>query len=265
MHVLSKYKLIILLAIISLTITGCWEKENDQPTNLAEGECRIVKSDQGDGVLSTLEYNSDGYLVKERAVYKSATGNSIYLHLYSYDADNKLVKYDVYVDDEPIEYTVYEYINGVVSLLKKYTYSDIGLKEEIQSFKYSTDNKVIEQIMGDYKSVYTYDENENIVLTETYFISTGKLMHRTRYEDYDDKPNYHSALKGIFLDPIYSSRNNHRKESNESVYEDGSVNKGFEGYYTYEYNGNGYPSKVTLTDDTGTRRFYNISYTYQCN
>uniref|UniRef100_UPI0028ACA277 hypothetical protein n=1 Tax=Chishuiella sp. TaxID=1969467 RepID=UPI0028ACA277 len=247
-------KKILLFTFIVGTLFSCSNDDNSGDTNNnteTENSILPVKTvyttPKGDySSISTISY--DGNKIKEINITYSGIENYSTKSVYQYTGDliTKISEYDKNGDEDMVrEYT---YQNGKVSTLVTTEWdrgNPAGDKKYVATskFEWIDDNHLKETI--------TYD-NSNAIYSQEYFRVNGNIV-KTIYSGsnsneniitYDDKNNPLQNIIGYklisFNEDLYSSKNNPIKR--ESLY---NSNVSDVTLYTYEYNSNTYPSKVT--------------------
>lgn len=147
---------------------------------------------------------------------------------YTYEYDNSL---------RLIKKTLYFFNSGNAQLFQYQTFEyDAGRMK--RNNMYSPENQLTQY------TLYTYDDNGNLINEDYYLIDNGidfKLL-RTKTYEYDNKynPFFVFAVEGI--PGIYTNKNNILKETSTYFYEGGADEMTIQ--YTMEYNELGYPSKI---------------------
>lgn len=104
-----------------------------------------------------------------------------------------------------------------------------------------------------YRYEYTYDAAGNITLTEVYN-SSGAMVQKTEYQAYDNKPTPGSALPVLYH---FADSKNNATQFRETI-------TGVAGTrdYTcaYEYNADGFPTKITLSRAGAADVVYTYAY-----
>lgn len=190
----------------------------------------LTKVDYGDGYYNTLEYDSDGRLIKSN-IYED---NILYCYdSYEYNESNQIIKIQSYYKDGATEsfiarsYYVHEYdINGNV----------------IKKTEYGTNDAIVLYF------TFSYDSNGNMINKKYYWpdYQTGEISTDT-YEEwiytYDDKNNIYKSVNMPFL--WQSFINNALTETLSE-----SSGESYTQIYTYTYNEENYPIEYSEADDS---------------
>lgn len=259
-------KLKVLLVLLAFGAASCGEENPDDlvtPVDPQSG-CRLTElREQGDDEVTKVEYNAQGNISK---VTETGRGDTDII-AYTYDANNRLIKVEQ-TNDSDNDYSAYEYTNGLVSAIKEY---DGGVLESTITLKYDANKRLIEltEDLDDdiYKVTFEYDNKGNVTKSEAFF--DNMLSRRRVFENYDDKKTPLSAVPGLVEPSAMASKNNPGKETVQYFTDqDGNGQVDAQPYdsrvttYTYEYNSNGFPTKITQSEAGG--RSYIQLYTYNC-
>jgi hypothetical protein len=224
----------------------------------------VKKIDFGGGDFQSLTYNTHGQLVEFKDV-NGALGDFITEFEYVNTTENRLKKATV---DGIIDYT-YEY-QGAKLLKIKQLYGDEVLNEF--SYQYDAQGKLIQILAeagagsaeGNSRQTLSYDARGNMseVKFEAWDSATQKFawLSTTYYQDFDDKKNVES-WKLIFPNILHLTL--HKNNPRKVVVKDSKGEIIAEATHTFEYNAQGYPTKVKVRSEQGEGPInfeYNLTY-----
>ena len=271
MKKINPIKSLLIYLSLGLCLTACEEDntdpDNPDPDNPAQAGCQLTKvMEEGDDEYGEVAYNAQGYSTKLITKEPGSNATDEYT-LFTYNTNNQLVKMENYddglLDDD---YATFEYTDNLLTTINNYDGSTL---ESVTTLKYVTDKRVIEYSSdeeGDaYKTTYTYDSKGNVTKEE--YFNSNALTSSITYENYDDKHTPYSVLKGV---PNVITGNLSQNNAGKMTYSydsdgDGVIQPGESSdvtTYTYEYNSDGYPTKITETDVDGDTDV--TALTYQC-
>lgn len=259
-----KTRFLILNVLLAVTFTACNnnddEDDNVDPIGTGADACQLVKAAEvGDDDYTDFEYNAQGYLTKAiyREVGSSATND---YEIFSYNANNQLVKQEYYENGQKDGSITYEYTNDLLTTAKDYDKS--GTLNDITTYKYDSNKRMVEQAAEDEIYKYTYDAKNNLTKIERLY--QGLVIFRQTYENYDDKKSPYWAIKGFPTILTESSPNNPGKTiSTYDENQDGILQpaESETTTYTYKYNDKGYTTEVKETDGSDSET---TNFTYSC-
>lgn len=247
--------------LVLFAVVACDDKDEEAatPDPTVSASCRITQIADDDEEVSKIEYNNAGYITK---VTETDEDDEVYTTTFIYDANNRLIKEENREDGDLDDYRTFAYTNNLVTSSTYYDVEDGS--EYTTTYKYDANNRKIEETdEDDYKNTYTYDANGNISKIESFY--NNVVSYRQIFENYDNKPSYYSALKGLPSVYFDASKNNPGKTT---YYSDRDGNGTIDATpndvidYTYKYNSNGFPTEIKETSGTDT---YTTTLTYQCN
>lgn len=191
-------------------------------------------------------------------------------------------------------HSIYEYNNGILSSVKVYENDTMTHKNEyviennrISKVSFFSIDNAGNLVPAAYETHYSYNSDDQISVVEykensivtqrnEYTWENGNLKEEKYYTasngsqfglwstyayTYDDQKN---PLRGIGIDFFVDSYNiNNILEKLTSYTSEGSTDR--QETYTYEYNSNGYPTKITKVDQNGSVNIDEYTYTYTCN
>ncbi len=274
-----------MLAVFALSFTSCKDDKEEVKPTVEETEiaCKMTSLAFDGEEPVTLKYNEQGNISGVSLTLSNGDGTSnTYTTTYIYDGKHQLIRQESYTDGKMNEYTTYEYENGLQISAKNYEYIEGSAEGDLlttRTYKYDAEKRAVE-ITVTYPSTednyfggrnitskITYDSNGNIEKIDRY--NDGVLVSSAVYTGYDDKLNPYSVVKGLLtIDEEVLSKNNPGKRAasyfidsdGDGVMED---NGGSVSTFTYEYNSEGYPVKITKvyegSDDPDV-----TTYSYEC-
>ena len=234
-------------------------------------------SDDGDDVNNNENTNGDTtVLIKSITEYSYDNSNvnpSIYVVNYTYD-ENKIVSIEEYLNDN-LRYSYnFNYTNNLLS-----QYNVIYVSNEqynrITFFRYDNNNRLTEYISEgggvEYSENFVY--NGNIVTSDdctSFELQNNQIISFTEYNDddcktvgytanltYDNNKNAFSNIEGYnwFFQYDYTFQST-------IEYLSGINNVTFDGDfdYAYDYNENGYPRNITVTENGNVLATLTIEY-----
>jgi hypothetical protein len=255
---------------VSLSVaTSCSKDDDNDDDNTggdnppASSKCYIKKSTNDDGSYSVFEYNSDNKVIK--ATDYDDKGNEDGVTLISYNSDGMMSMFvSVENGDTSMKIEV-TYSGNKPSVANLHINMGTGLKL-FSKFVYTFNNdeltKMVTQadpvgtgFMDVAKKEYTYSGKNVVMIKESQFDATSgtmKLKSTTEYT-FDDKKNSYVGIGVDYLmgEPQFISVNNPLKVTYK---DDKGVVDNDESYnYTYEYNSNDYPTKITAKNFSGSK------------
>ncbi|CAI8165687.1 MAG: Uncharacterised protein [Bacteroidota bacterium] len=231
-------------------------------------------SDDGDDVNNNENTNGDKTVLIKRITeyYDGGSTTDVYVADYVYDG-NKIVSIKEYLNDN-LRYTYnFTYTNNLIS-----QYNSIDERNDQYSwstfFRYDNNNRLTEYIYtgyNEYSENFVY--NGNIVTSDdctTFELQNNQIISFTEYNDdmcqiigytanltYDNNKNAFANIEGYnwFFSYDYTL-------SATIEYPSGINNITFDGDfdYAYDYNENGYPRNVTVTEDGSLVATLTIEY-----
>lgn len=148
-------KTFLAAGIFALALFGaCKKGDKDQPVNL------VTKISNVDGsTVQEYDYDSRHRLINIRFKNESRRDSDVI----SYDAAGRVAKFDQY-DTEGLDESIsYSYEGNTVTRTKTGYSSDGITSTSSSSFVINAQNQLLEQPRGDYKYMYEYDQNGNMV------------------------------------------------------------------------------------------------------
>lgn len=172
-------------------------------------------------LTSTLEY------IYKNGRIDSAARETVFRAAFKYEGD-RIARTEEYIDDTWVQRHTFAY-DEKGRLKESITLQDIPEEDGIIPVR---------------KSVYQYDERDNLVAHDHYYYAPGKkdfvLLTVTRISDYDAKPNAEDFFGGHPFNPhVKFRKNNPRKMVVSNAAGLGKT----EYTFTYTYNDGGYPVK----------------------
>jgi len=272
-----KLFMILFIGIAISTSYSCTKKDDSTDDDSSGGDsgktCYLKKELNDDGSYTTVDYNSKNQAINEKEyddvgdvetsyeftyandrvvkieIYESGALGSRFE--YSYDANGKPEKADLYIDQ-----------NGVMVKVGTYNYEFFG--DELKKMSMSMD--IAGQTIEVSKSEYTYSGG-NVVKRKMYSFdmqTQQMLLDKNEKYSYDTKINPYHGIGVDYLmgKPQFLSKANPLKIT---VTDDKGVVMQDESYnYFYEYNTNKYPSKVNVNSFDNSDA--NVStFEYDCN
>ena len=231
-------------------------------------------SDDGDDTTNNDNTNGDKTVLIKRITeyFDEGSTTDVYVADYVYDG-NKIVSIKEYRNDN-LRYTYnFTYTNNLIS-----QYNSIDESNDQYSsstfFRYDNNNRLTEYIYKDnseYSENFVY--NGNIVTSDdctTFELQNNQIISFTEYNDdicqiisytanltYDNNKNAFANIEGYnwFFSYDYTL-------SSTIEYPSGINNITFDGDfdYAYDYNENGYPRNVTVTEDGSLVATLTIEY-----
>jgi len=271
---MNKLRLLgILLLGLSLSMATSCKKDDDTNDDNGDGgnspgakTCLLKKSTYDDGTYETYDFDSHDRIVKLTEFDNSGSkdtelkflydNNGLFMEFNIIDAGDSAMKVQMFYhtgSSKPDSAKVF--MNGGNALAHvstiNYTFSgDQLVKTETKADPFNTGTKTIVS-----KNEYTYS-GKNVTRVTQYILnaSTGNMdLSATIEYTYDDKIN---PYKGIGVDYFmgevqFLSENNYLKMTYMDA--QGTVNQKESYNYTYEYNANSYPVKITEKDFANTK------------
>lgn len=214
-------------------------------------------------------------VVVEPILLKKLTQN--YPNSYSPTIDFLYDGTKIVSDRDPSNTTEYNYTGDLITKIKKsYNSGEVYLTKE---YFYNTDKKVdyilIEQFGKYYKMKYTYtndgtvfyrkfnsdsagNEEKDPIMTGRYYFSNGNLIKDDQYTsesvviyEYDSKNNPRLNILGFNLLPDLEQEFSINNVTKRTISTNNIISSSTS--YTYEYNADGYPVKVTRTSQIGDK------------
>lgn len=251
------YFIAFIAAIFS--ITSC-SKDDD---HTADGPIRLARVKFNGFVAEEYTYNNNGQLTKLTAY--STPSVKMSETILTYDPSGKLTKTSTAMNissmatamNMDLSYDEYAYQNDLVTSKKTFLLKNGSYQQTSStSFDYDANKRVIAETLSEpagqpyLKTTYQYDGNGNATQVEIFTYSNGVpfLSVRRTYE-YDNKLN--PPQSAVVL-PFSVNKNNITKETASNP----NIVPGMPPSVTtisYEYNGDGYPSKSKIN---GVERVY---------
>lgn len=208
---------VLLLLPCIVFFTGCSKKNSSDGTRSGGTKLHRVLTE---GKLSLeYTYNAGGFVTRQ--TFYTIGNKKSSETVYSYDASNKLVKTESFIDvsssstAQQLAYSYTEYSYGTDARLnEERTFVNNGAQSELRSIitpAYDAAGRIVsrlQQLNNKPINLYTYEYNNqgNIIKQETYrYDSTTRILgFRTTYE-HDDKNNPYINLSVM---PFSVNRNN---------------------------------------------------------
>jgi len=253
-------KVLGLFVVAALSLTACGDKDDDAQPVLDQTACKLTQVTDEDET-SVVEYNANGYISKITMTEADGEDESVYVTTYTYDASNKLIKEEYTLDGENDGYTTYEYSNNLISKSKGYYDGEL---QYTAAYTYDSNNRItaITEVENgseeQYSITFAYNSGGNVSQMDTKFMN--ETFMSVKYENYDNKLTPFAAIKGMANPYGGSSKNNPGKET-MTFYLSGEPESTVTNY-TYQYNSNNLPTKITETSEGSTTV---SNFTYQCN
>jgi hypothetical protein len=222
-------------------------------------------SDDGDDVNNNENTNGDTtVLIKSITEYYNDNSNGttdIYVVNYTYD-ENKIVSIKEYLNDNLRRSYNFTYTNNLISQYNSIDESDDNYNSTT-FLRYDNNNKLTEYI---YKGYEEFSENfvynGNIVTSNyctSFELQNNQIISFTEYDDdecqtigytgnitYDNNKNAFANIEGFNwffqYDDTFQGSIEYRSGINNVTF-DGDFD------YAYDYNENGYPRNITVTDN----------------
>jgi len=248
-------KFIYLFVIVLLCFTACSDKEDAKPS-IEKEICNMISA-YAPATYQTVhyEFNEKGFVIK--IIYPYSYYGSDFFISYKYDSHNKLIKTEDFENGELVGYALYEYKGDQLTKRQWYWKGELDYTE---TYSYDQKGRLIKTVTApDRYQAYEYDSNNNVVAISYY--QNSKLLSVSAYENYDNKKSQYIALKGI-VNVLHGLSKNNPGKITTTLFWDGKEEIGGTINYAYEYNTNGYPTKITTTDRNGTS-ITNLNYS--CN
>jgi len=209
------------------------------------GACYISKIKEGATAYEKYFYNPQNKLVKYIA------GHNEYL-TYEYDSIDRCQKIKHFAGGELSDYKTYEY-NDKRLIIKETQFESEDEGEfkiaGYSAFSYNAKNQIIKKEEFERKGkskyeadgyfTYEYDAKGNV--SKRIEFSDEKTMQKITEYQYDDKKNPFREFRLQLFDDEIVSVNNELKNTTKNA----KGNFTNIGTYTYTYNSNGYPTKVS--------------------
>ncbi|KFF18811.1 hypothetical protein [Flavobacterium hydatis] len=226
--------------------------ENSSKTIIYNGNKLVSVSNEG----LRADYTYEGNFIVKEITYNIVNGKDSKRYEISYKySDGKLAS------TSAIENFTAEFPYGQYNRRYVYTHSVDGT---VTKESYSTNSQTGIEEKSNYSELLTFVNGNLVKMVETDISPSGNYVRTSIYE-YDTK---NSPLKNVLgfnllLDEDLSSANNLVKHTYSSVYGTDSQISGPYTYITsYEYNADGYPTKVVLYKQGGTSVNEINEYTY---
>ena len=241
------------LLITFMVLSGCGKEEDDPSVNQQTGDepCAISQisytSEHGNYELSYV-LDGDNKPIQSTMISEYSTGSKTTQALYSYDDEERLVKISEESDDRDVVIRI-SYSDGRVIQIKHQGSYGTSEYEYTFNYSYNTTGQLVELkcdaptgpgYVCPYGGKYLYRTPSDV---NPYRITQTNPENYTDVE-YDDKPNSfrtYELLQG-FLSPYH---NNPIKEVEHDSYGSDTIT------HEYEYNNEGYVTKVTSTESDG--------------
>ena len=249
-------KLVLLfLAVFAISCSN----DSDSETPYEVKENRILK-EMDDKTTKTYTYNGN-QLTKVIEIGDLGFGTTQMIENYTYGTDGKvtMVKSD-YTGSASFGFrTSYTYNNvGKIDQIhiEKYTETSDYSYYIILTYDYTTTNvvkRLEERIQEGSRTLTIYDitngnpSSYSVYKNITPNTPNGQLSYTSLYSDYDTKKTPYTALPLVYREPSLFTNNPGKTQSSGSTTN-----------YTYEYNDDGYPTKITMSYNNTTS-----STTYQ--
>lgn len=239
-----------LMAATLIGLASCSSDDSQAPLEVRLN--RITKEISAN-TTKRFFYNSDNQLIKTIELGDLNFGTTQAVENYSYDSSGK-------VSEVTVDYTG----SSSFGFKHNYTYNSQGkvqsvtIKRYLGSgtytnfsqlfFVYNTNAVERQEFRADGTTTRTVYEIAN-GNTTSYAVYTGvsantpngQLSFTNVYANYDDKKLPYSGLPLLFREPYFNTNNPGQSQSSSST-----VN------YTYEYNSDGYPTKITRSFNNTT-------------
>jgi hypothetical protein len=260
------FKLGFWVSLVLFSLTACQKDSEKTPTPVdPQPNGKLVKKiDFGGGDFQALTYNTHKQLIEFKDV-NGALGEFTTQFEYLSTTDHRLKK--AIIDGSNIYQ--YEYLNGKLIEIKQlsgnqilneysYRYDAAGRLSKIfaEGFEGSSEGSSIQTLSYDAKG------NLNEVKLEVWNSASQKfeLVSITYYQDFDDKKNVES-WKLIFPNILHIQF--HQNNPRKVVIKDAEGNLIAEATHTFEYDAQGYPTKVEIRSEQGEgplQWHYNLMY-----
>ena len=271
---IKKYRFVIYIILLFIVVTSCEKNgfRNNSNNNLIKSEVA------GGKTSSEFIYNSQGKIEEKESLY--------FYCRYSYNSEGKLMSEETSFDPILLSSTwheektelmtsencsisgrnIYEYNTEDELIMKKhYSFTDNGFEyKSMRRFEYDGGLIVRCNLYNNENeitrfNVFEYDENDNVSKKKYYSYlfndnSEPKLMSEISYK-YDNNKNPFEIFNQLGQPGLYTNQNNVIEANLVSYVETPGINSHSTTITSYEYNKNGYPTKVT-TDNS------EYSYTY---
>ena len=269
---MKKIKLLLILFMgIALSVATSCNKDDDNNDDNGGGggnpttkTCYINKQSFEDGSYDKITYYSD-HKAKTYEEYDS-TGALDSRAEISYNSDGTLAELHQFDDaDKEVMKLVYSYSGGKISEIEMFLDMGNGLKsfgvyEYTFSGEHVTKVEMKMDILGTgtpivaSKTEFTYTGDNPTKVVEYEFDAATMGLKKTGEVEYvyDDKKNpfFNIGINFVFPDVQFFAKNNYTKMT---VKDDaGAVDQDESANITYEYNENGYPTKSTATNFSGS-------------
>lgn len=244
---LMRFFLVFFSIALYLILTACNNTTGDPTIPTPTKVCDIASLKYGQSNW-TIEYNSDGEMSK--------LSNRYFISNYSYKADS-IIEYvynkstGIYID------TIYYKLNADGNVVARkygysFTYDNNGYRKTVTN---NNTTETYQVINGNYvSSVVTDDLTGNILTTNTFEYYTDQENKGTNW--FDANPI------GLIQDASFLMK--HFGKQSKNMIKKISKPSEYIRNFTNEYNSDGYVSKQTSTDTTGTVTGI-FDYTYICN
>ncbi|MBK0403200.1 hypothetical protein I5M27_09400 [Adhaeribacter sp. BT258] len=265
------------LALSALVLFSCGKDDDktatpnnpNNPGNPSNQKCRITNAMEDDGDETIFEYDSQRRLIKQS--YKDNGVLDTYYDTYEYNAAGYISKSIEWEGTKMEEYSLYTY-NNDGRLTKRESFYNNGTSvvlDDIITYEYDSNKRLIKKnyygdaslsVIEEY-STYSYP-SANTAREMSYYDRDGDgTVEHASTADYtfDDKKSP-QLLLGVAFDDEFISEHNVTRE----VYTDPSGTGTPSIYtYSYEYNAEGFPTKITVNYTGSSPDITTISY--NCN
>ena len=235
-----------LMLFSTAAVISCSTDPDPDPSQPSGGMVpkKIERSYSQGWPMSTVTYTYDGNKIKEINISPQP---DVSRGKFTYTGDN-ITKLEVFAGPNFTPYTVstFEYANDKLSKVT----SVYNSNSTVRNYTYNADGTVTEVTTGGYNSTKKYTLSSGNI-TKTDFLDNNGNVVSTETATFDAKNNIHKNitglskifnLEGLFWDLIQADANN------RLTFNQGSMNA----TYTYEYNNDGYPTKMVETKGTNT-------------
>jgi len=253
----------ILFVAALITAYSCTKEPDGSPAKIQNPTSYILKRQTWSGVPSNglsvaYFYNSDHLISRiEKYVWGIGFADTSYSTFeYENGRCRKRTEYDGYARAYPYGYFIYEYNKD--DLPVKRTYHSDSAVEFYTFYKYDNANNLIEKFDSshsvDFRHVFSYNGDNNLVKVIDYILwSSPQQKSQREWSSFDNKVNFIKAVNGL---PSPDDNNVGEFSSSspnnyviEAAYDQIDIDQPFGQprfyNYTYEYNEEGLPVKIT--------------------
>lgn len=271
-------KKLLLLTLITATlfIAGCKKSTNDTldpvPTPVPAQKVSLISSD-----ITYYRNSSDTALFKDTTLYKydnqnrlieiyhnikaGPTTSSNYDYKFTYSSTDRVIQLDIYNYNSLYQRNFYTYNNSTSVTENTVYYSNGSLTPGSYNHALSMNaNQFVTKrdYGGNYYYTFNYD-NSNNISSYSYYAPTNLTTPQYSYTySYDNNKSRFSNIKGNFY--IYINQTG--LKNNVISYSYSSIgNSTISFFYSYQYNTDGYPTKLTQTNSVNSNTLTHY-YTY---